>query len=60
MYIFEAKYEDMENGNERTETITVEIYEDMTEFDAYIAAMCRAYEMKKPPECLCAVEFLAC
>ena len=30
MYIFEAKYQDMENGNEHTETITVEIYEDMT------------------------------
>lgn len=60
MYIFEAKYQDMENGNEYTETITVEIYEDMTEFDAYIEAMRRAYEMKKPPECLCAVEFVAC
>ena len=60
MYIFEAKYQDMENGNEHTETITVEIYEDMTEFDAYIEAMRRAYEMKKTPECLYAVEFVAC
>lgn len=60
MYIFEAKYQDMENGNEYTETITVEIYEDMTEFDAHIAAMCRAYRMKKPEQCLCAVEFVAC
>ena len=60
MYIFEAKYQDMENGNEHTETITVEIYEDMTEFDAYIEAMRRAYELKLPPECLCAVEFVAC
>ena len=60
MYIFEAKYQDMVNGEERTETINVEIYEDMTEFDAYISAMRRAYEMKKPDECLCSVEFVAC
>ena len=60
MYYVEAKYQNMENGEEHTETITVEIYEDMTEFDAYIAAMCRAYKMKKPEQCLCAVEFVAC
>lgn len=58
MYIFEAKYQDMENGNEYTETI--KIYEDMMEFDAYISAMRRAYKMKKPEQCLCSVEFVAC
>lgn len=60
MYYFEAKYQNMENGEENTETITVEIYEDMTEFDAYIEAMRRAYAMKNPEQCLCAVEFVAC
>ena len=60
MYIFEARYLNMENGNEHTETITVDIYEDMTEFNAYIESMRRAYEMKKPDECLCSVEFVAC
>ena len=60
MYIFEAKYQNMENGEEHAETITVEIYEDMTEFDAYIEAMRRAYAIKKPEQCLCAVEFVAC
>ena len=58
MYIFEAKYQNMENGKEHTATI--EIYEDRPESEIYVAAMCRAYEMKKPHECLCAVEFLAC
>ena len=58
MYIFEAKYQNMENGEERTETIKV--YDDMPEAEIYVAAMRRAYEMKKPHECLCAVEFLAC
>ena len=58
MYIFEAKYQDMENGNEHTETI--KICDDRPEAEIYVAAMCRAYEMKKPDECLCSVEFLAC
>ena len=57
MYIFEAKYQNMENGEERTKTI--EIYEDGPEAEIYVAAMRRAYEMKKPCQCLCAVEFLA-
>ena len=58
MYIFEAKYQNMENGEEHTETI--EIYEDRPEAEIYVAAMRRAYEMKKPHQCLCAVEFVAC
>lgn len=58
MYIFEAKYQDTENGNEHTETI--KIYDDMPENEIYVAAMCRAYAMKKPHQCLCAVEFVAC
>ena len=57
MYIFEARYWNVEKGEERTKTI--EIYEDRPEAEIYIAAMCRAYEMKKPEQCLCAVEFLA-
>ena len=58
MYIFEAKYQNMENGEEHTKTI--EVYEDRPEAEIYVAAMCRAYEMKKPEQCLCAVEFVAC
>ena len=58
MYIFEAKYQNMENGNEQTETI--KICDDRSEAEIYVAAMRRAYEMKKPCQCLCAVEFLAC
>ena len=58
MYIFEAKYQDMENGNEHTATI--KIYENRPEAEIYVAAMRRAYEMKKPYECLGAVEFVAC
>ena len=57
MYIFEAKYQNMENGKELTKTI--EIYEDRPEAEIYVAAMRRAYEMKEPCQCLCAVEFLA-
>ena len=58
MYIFEAKYQNMENGEELTKTI--EIYEDRPEAEIYVAAMYRTYEMKKPEQCLCSVEFLAC
>ena len=58
MYIFEAKYQNMENGEGHTKTI--EVYEDRPESEIYVAAMRRAYEMKKPCQCLCAVEFLAC
>ena len=57
MYIFEAKYQDVENGNEHAETIKV--YDGVSEAEIYVAAMRRAYEMKKPHQCLCAVEFLA-
>ena len=57
MYIFEAKYQNMENGNEQTETI--KICDDRSEAEIYVAAMRRAYKMKKPCQCLCAVEFLA-
>ena len=61
MYVFEARYLNMENGEERTKTI--EIYEgmtDMLEGEIYVDAMSRAYGMKKPEECLSEVEFLAC
>ena len=58
MYIFEAKYQNMENGNEQTETI--KICDDGPEAEIYVAAMRSAYEMKKHEQCLCAVEFLAC
>lgn len=58
MYIFEAKYQNMENGNERTATI--KIHDDRPEDEIYIAAMRFAIQMKESFECLCAVEFLAC
>ena len=57
MYIFEARYLNMENGEERTKTI--EVYEDRPEAEIYAAAMYRAYAIKEPEQCLCAVEFLA-
>lgn len=61
MYIFEARYLNMENGDERTETIEVcDCVDDMLEGEIYVDAMARAYGMKKPEECLSEVEFLAC
>ena len=58
MYIFEARYWNVEKGEERTKTI--EIYEDRPEAEIYVAAMRRAYAIKEPEQCLCSVEFLAC
>ena len=57
MYIFEARYWNVEKA--RNAQKTIEIYEDRPEAEIYVAAMRRAYEMKKPCQCLCAVEFLA-
>ena len=58
MYIFEAKYQNMENGNERKGTIM--LHDGRTEDETYVEAMRRAIQMKESFECLCAVEFIAC
>ena len=54
MYIFEAKYQNMENGNERKGTIM--LHDGRTEDETYVEAMRRAIQMKESFECLCAVE----
>ena len=54
MYIFEAKYQNMENGNERKGTIM--LHDGRTEDETYVEAMRRAIQMKESFECLWAVE----
>ena len=54
MYIFEAKYQNMENGNERKGTIM--LHDGRTEDETYAEAMRRAIQMKESFEWLCAVE----
>ena len=57
MYIFEAKYQNVENGNERKGTIM--LHDGRTEDETYVEAMRRAIQMKESFECLCAVERIA-
>ena len=45
MYIFEAKYQNMENGNERKGTIM--LHDGRTEDETYVEAMRRAIQMKE-------------
>lgn len=61
MYIFEAKYENMDTNEERTKSIKFDgdNFFD-TEKECYIYAMTKAYDNKKANECLASVEFIAC
>ena len=61
MYIFEAKYTNMDTNEEHT--VNLEFDGDNffdTEKECYIYAMTKAYESKKADECLVSVEFIAC
>lgn len=61
MYIFEAKYTNMDTNEIRIQSIEFDggnFFE--TEKECYIYAMEKAYDDKKANECLCAVEFIAC
>lgn len=61
MYIFEAKYTNMDTNEERTKSIEFDgdNFFD-TEKECYIYAMTKAYENKKANECLASIEFIAC
>lgn len=61
MYIFEAKYTNMDTNEERKQLIEFDgdNFFD-TEKECYIYAMTKAYENKKVNECLVSVEFIAC
>lgn len=60
MYIFEAHYTNMDNGEEITRKIefSEQLFEN--EQECYMYAMGRAYRMKQENECLGSVEFIAC
>lgn len=60
MYYFEATFTNMDSGTIRVEKIEIEEQFFVNEFHVYIAAMSRAYNMKKENECLANVEFIAC
>lgn len=61
MYIFEAKYTNMDTNKERTQSIEFDgdNFFD-TEKKCYIYAMTKAYDSKKANECLESLEFIAC
>lgn len=61
MYIFEAKYTNMDTNEERIQSIKFDgdNFFD-TEKECYIYAMKKVYENKKANECLGSVEFIAC
>lgn len=61
MYIFEAKYTNMDTSEGHTQLIEFDgdNFFD-TEKECYIYAMTKAYENKKVNECLVSVEFIAC
>lgn len=58
MYIFEAVFQNMDNGNERRATI--KLLDDRPEELIYIEVMRVAFQMKREYECLCSLEFIAC
>lgn len=61
MYIFKAKYTNMDTNEERKQSIEFDgdSFFD-TEKECYIYAMTKAYENKKVNECLVLVESIAC
>lgn len=61
MYIFEAKYTNMDTNEDRIQSIEFDggNFFD-TEKECYIYAMTKAYEDKKANEYLASVEFIAC
>lgn len=61
MYIFEAKYTNMDTSEDRIQSIEFDgdNFFD-TEKECYIYATTKAYENKKANECLASIEFIAC
>lgn len=61
MWLFEAKYHDMNTGKEITRTIEFDGDNFFSsERDCYIHAMKQAFDMKKENECFSSLEFIAC
>lgn len=62
MYIFEARYDCMDIGSAESVSRTIKVEDQFLADDkeAYIYAMSKAYELKKPNECLSALEFICC
>ena len=61
MYLFEAKYYDMDSEKEITRKIEFDGCNFFqTEKECYIYAMSKAYDMKKDNECFSSLEFIAC
>ena len=56
MYLFEAKYINMDDGREIIRKI--ELFEEETEESTYITAMKMAYHKKKENECFASLEFI--
>lgn len=60
MYIFEAKYINMDNDKEITRKIEFSEQFFDSEEECYMYAMGRAYSMKQDNEVLASVVFIAC
>lgn len=61
MYIFKAKYTNMDTNEEHAKLIEFDGDNFFSiEKECYIYAMTKAYEDKKVNECLVSVEFIAC
>lgn len=61
MWLFEAKYHDINTGKEIARTIEFDGDNFFSsERDCYIYAMSKAYDMKKDNECFSSLEFIAC
>ena len=60
MYIFVARYQNMNTRKEITRKIEFDGQFYVSELACYMHAMSKAYDMKKENECLGMVEFIAC
>lgn len=61
MWIFKAKFDNMDDCTERTEKIEFDgdnFFENAKE--CYLYAMEKAFEMKRHNECFASLEFIAC
>lgn len=60
MYLFGARYTNMDNGEEIVRKIEFDGQFMKNDKECYMHAMSRAYDLKKENECLGVVEFIAC
>lgn len=60
MYLFGARYTNMDNGEEIVRKIEFDGQFMKNDKECYMYAMSRAYDLKKENECLGTVEFIAC